>query len=63
MQPLLIIDLLDEALDLPPCLFRRAVVGQIDFFFLQGLEETFSDGVVVRVALAAHTDLNAVLFQ
>jgi hypothetical protein len=63
VQPLGIVDLIDKLVDIAPCLFGGAVLGQVDFFFLQGLKEAFDDGVVIRVALEAHADLNAVLLE
>src|SRR5207247_10283432 len=60
VQPLPIVDLLDEAADRAARLLRGAVGAPIDLFALQGAHEAFRLGVVVRRADPAHARLDPV---
>src|SRR5438034_2396212 len=60
VQPLPIVDLLDEAADRAARLLRGAVGAPIDLFALQGAPEAFRLGVVVRPADPAHARLDPV---
>ncbi len=63
MQPFPIVHVLDELFNPLSGHFECPVLPQVDFLNLQGLHEALGLGVVLRVALSAHADLEAVLIQ
>ena len=56
MQPLGVVDVLDEAADVGHGLCERPVLLQVDFLALQGLEEALGLGILVRIAHGRHAD-------
>ena len=63
MQPLLVIDVLDEVGNTPLNILQGAVFPQVDFLGLQCLDEALRIGIVQGVGLAAHADLEIVKLQ
>lgn len=59
MQPLLIVHIIDELANLPLGVPERLVLVEIDLLPLQGFEEAFGLGIVIRVALGRHADVGA----
>ena len=63
MQSFSVVDVVNEAGQTAGCLLERPVVGQVDFFFFERGHEALGLRVVVGIGLAAHADLESVLFQ
>lgn len=63
MQPLAIINVLDEVGKTILNIIHRPVLPEIDLLGLQGLDEALGRRVVVGVALAGHADPEVVCKQ
>src|SRR5262249_42435320 len=63
MEPLLIVNLLNERSDTRLGVAKIAVTPSIHFFHLESLHETLCPGVVIRIAWPTHADRDAVCFQ
>ena len=59
MQPFPVVHVLEELFNPLSGHFECPVLPQVDFLNLQGLHEALGLGVVLRVALSAHVDLEA----
>ena len=54
MQPLLIVVVCDELLQVRRQILKVAVLLAVDLLLLQGLHEAFTDGVVIGIRRPAH---------
>ena len=56
VQPFLIIHILDEVRKSPLDVGHRLILPEIDLLGLEGFDEALGRSVIVRIALAGHTD-------
>lgn len=63
MQPLAIVDLLDERGEPPSHIVKALVLPAVDLFDLESLHEALGGGVVIGVAFAGHADQAAMRYQ
>ena len=63
MQPLAVVDLIDEERQSIDHILEPLVAGEIDLLAFQGLHEAFGLGVVVGVAPSAHRALQAMILE
>ena len=63
MQALAVVDPLQKLTDRGACLRQVPVLAAIDLFVLQGLQKRLAGGVVLRIALAGHADLDSLALE
>ncbi len=62
-QPAAIVIALQELFQMDALVFQITVSAGVDLLPLQGAQEAFAEGIVVRVAGAAHAGIDAVPLQ
>ena len=63
MQPFLVVNRFEEMADLRSGIRKVLVFAQVYLLALQGLHKTFCFGIIVRVPLTTHADLDAAFFE
>src|SRR5271168_2035721 len=63
MQPLPVVNLLQEITDSTACVFQIAIVSPVSLLLFQRSHKPLCTGVVIWIATPAHADLNLALLQ
>ena len=63
MQPFLVVNRFEEVPDLRSGIRKVLVFAQVYLLALQGLHKALRFGIIVRVPLTTHADLDAAFFE
>jgi len=63
MEPLLVVDTIQELANLVLRVCQIPILTAVDLFVFESLHERLTSGVVVGIALAAHANLGPVLLE